>query len=76
MSNVAWCDPGDHAFKAGSPGSVDYTASIREDNGNKVTQTMDACGDHSPFRNEATKQLKAIEGELARAYPVDDTTYL
>jgi hypothetical protein len=69
VSTVSWCDPGNHPFKAGAPGSVDYTASVVNAEGRRETLVMDACADHSPFNPPEAKQQKAIEAELLREYP-------
>lgn len=68
MSQVSWCDEGEHAFKAGAPGSVDYSATVTDENGRRQTVVRDACADHSPFQPKEVKQLKAIEAELTEEY--------
>jgi len=47
MSNVLWCDPGSHAFKAGEPGSQSFVGTTVDVDGNSVSQKMDACAEHS-----------------------------
>ena len=47
MSNVLWCDPGDHAFKAGMPGSQRFNGTVIGEDGESITQLMDACPEHS-----------------------------
>jgi hypothetical protein len=47
MSKVAWCDPGDHAFKANSPGAMSFTGQQTDENGYPQTINMDVCGVHS-----------------------------
>jgi len=47
MSNVKWCDPGEHAFKAGVPGSQSFSGTSVDESGNIVQMSMDACPDHS-----------------------------
>lgn len=68
VSTVSWCDPGDHPFKAGAPGSAHYTAEAIGDDGSRQAMDMDACRDHSPFRTDP----KVIAKELTEAYPVPD----
>lgn len=47
MSSAAWCDPGDHAFKAGEAGSQRFSGSTIDDDGTPVRLEMDACKEHS-----------------------------
>lgn len=47
VSNVKWCDPGDHAFKANTPGAVSFTGQQNDDQGIPQTVQMDVCGVHS-----------------------------
>lgn len=50
VSKVVWCDYGDHAFKAGMPGSASFDASeVDEETGGTIRTTMDACGEHNPL---------------------------
>lgn len=49
MSKVAWCDQGDHAFKAGEPGSLSFTGTGFDENGTPVRQEMDSCAKHNPM---------------------------
>ncbi len=58
MSRVLWCDPGNHAFKAGSPGSVNFQGSQTEENGAVTTTDVDACAEHNPFR--ATPDVRTM----------------
>lgn len=53
MSNVQWCDPGNHAFKAGEKGSQSFNGTQVNEEGIPVTVRMDACSKHS-FRPMAT----------------------
>jgi hypothetical protein len=57
MSNVSWCDYGDHAFKTGSTGAASFEVSEINDEGQSVRTTMDACGEHNPLnvRREAAR---------------------
>lgn len=66
MSKVLWCDPGNHAFKAGSPGSIHFQGSSVGDNGEQINSDVDACIDHNPFRAEP----KNIVRELENDYPI------
>lgn len=47
MSNVLWCDPGDHPFKAGMPGSQRFNGTTIGEEGEVINALMDACPDHS-----------------------------
>lgn len=61
MSNVSWCDLGDHAFKSGEPGSTTYTGTQFDENGRPVQTTIDACREHNPFRKQFEQaELKAL----------------
>jgi hypothetical protein len=66
MSNVLWCDYGDHAFKRGTPGSASFDATSVDDNGQNVNATMDACPTHNPLRVKPDYIAKELEQE----YPV------
>lgn len=57
MSQVAWCDYGDHAFKRGSEGSASFQGTEFDGNGVAINTTMDACGKHNPLNvsREAAK---------------------
>lgn len=67
MSSAAWCDPGNHAFKAGEPGSQRFTGTSIDDDGNPVRMEMDACKAHS-FQSPA----KAIQDSSPSTH--DDVT--
>lgn len=47
VSTVKWCDPGDHAFKANTPGAMSFTGQQNDENGIPQTVQMDVCGVHS-----------------------------
>lgn len=64
MSKVLWCDPGKHAFKAGSPGSLHLDGSTVGDNGQDENQTMDACAQHNPLRAQPANIVKELEAEF------------
>jgi hypothetical protein len=49
MSKVLWCDPGDHDFKAGAPGSTHFTGTMIDNDGKTVTVDQDACRLHNPY---------------------------
>lgn len=57
MSEVKWCDPGDHAFKAGTKGAQSMSMTVQEEDekGNPVPKLVafDACPEHG-FRPTAT----------------------
>lgn len=55
MSNVMWCDPGDHSFKANAPGSVHFQGTQVDENGIRQTVDTDACAEHNPYAPESTK---------------------
>lgn len=65
MSGVRWCDFGNHAFKAGAPGSGSFNATIAGANGPETIE-QDACAEHSPFRAD----VNVVRQELEAAYPV------
>lgn len=58
VSNVKWCDFGDHAFKANTPGALSFTGQQNDENGLPQTVQMDVCGIHSgkvlPSQQEAS----------------------
>jgi hypothetical protein len=66
MSNVLWCDPGDHAFKAGSPGALHFQGTETDENGRTVSSEVDACAKHNPFRADP----EVIKKELLSEYPI------
>jgi hypothetical protein len=75
MSNVTWCDRGDHAFKAASPGSARYTIEQPDENGETLRMTQDACPEHNPYapakasKEAERKRLTAeVEAELMTNY--------
>lgn len=47
LSNVKWCDAGDHAFKAGTPGSQSATMQEADEDGIMRSVNMDMCADHA-----------------------------
>lgn len=67
VSNVSWCDPGSHSFKAGSPGSVHWQGEQVGDDGGTTRADMDACRNHNPFRANPDNIIK----ELNSDYPVE-----
>lgn len=71
MSRVLWCDQGEHAFKADSPGSLHFEGTGYDETGKQVQQDMDACAEHNPFR--ASPSVIAKELEAAYPIPKDDT---
>jgi hypothetical protein len=48
LSSAAWCDKGNHAFKAGEDGSESGTMTVNR-NGQKVTVQRDVCAEHATF---------------------------
>jgi len=59
MSAVAWCNPGNHAFEAGIPGSESGTMTVRDEEGQPITKTFDACPEHS-FQSQRKAKAEAI----------------
>jgi hypothetical protein len=55
MSKVLWCDPGNHAFKAGSPGSVNFQGTQIDEDGMTRTVDTDACAEHNPYAPQNLK---------------------
>lgn len=72
MSNVTWCDPGNHSFKANEPGSTHYSAQEIDENGNPVIGEVDACKLHNPFRPKPETNGDAIMRELKSHTVADD----
>lgn len=56
MSSVLWCDPGNHAFKAGSPGAIHLNGTQQDENGIQVSIDTDACGEHNPYAPKAVQE--------------------
>lgn len=48
MSKVSWCDPGNHAFKAGEDGSASFSG-VQHIEGRPVDVTQDVCRKHNPY---------------------------
>jgi hypothetical protein len=68
MSSVTWCDPGNHAFKTGEPGSAHWEANTVGEDGAHTNGSMDACGKHNPFRVEPKNIVKELNAE----YPIEN----
>lgn len=64
MSNVLWCDPGDHAFKKGAPGSMHFDGSSIGEDGSTIDQSMDMCADHNPLRARPENIVKELQSEF------------
>jgi len=47
VSAVLWCDKGDHAFKAGTPGSQSFRGETVGRDGQPEIVFMDVCPEHS-----------------------------
>ena len=47
MGSAAWCDNGNHAFKAGTPGSQSGEFNQTDDDGRTVSVRFDSCPDHA-----------------------------
>jgi hypothetical protein len=62
VSNVKWCDSGNHAFKAGVDGSASFEG-VNYVDGKPVSATQDVCPKHNPYNvtvdieNAVNKQL-------------------
>lgn len=72
MSTVLWCDPGDHAFKNGAPGSVHFKGSEVDNDGNETNTSIDACHEHRPDR----VRTEYIAKELNAQYPTINQPYI
>lgn len=72
VSAVAWCDPGDHAFKANEPGAISFTGQQTDEKGIPQTVQMDVCGKHSgrifatPEQQEASR-VREIESAYTQS---------
>jgi len=72
VSKVSWCDPGDHAFKANTPGAMSFTGQQNDDNGVPQTVSMDVCGVHSGHVfGTSQEQQKSTMREVESAYRQD-----
>jgi hypothetical protein len=56
MSSVLWCDTGNHAFKAGSPGAAHFEGTQTDADGVPQTMTQDVCAEHNPYAPAAEKE--------------------
>ncbi len=56
MSRFLWCDPGDHPFKAGTPGSAHFQGTQTDQNGAQQTLTQDVCPEHNPYATIEQKE--------------------
>jgi hypothetical protein len=61
MSQVAWCDPGDHAFKKNSPGAQSLDIMQRDDEGEAERVTLDICGAHAFPTGTNNPTMRAVE---------------
>lgn len=61
VSAVKWCDLGNHAFKANSPGSQSIDVMQRGDNGQEERVTMDMCADHALSTAPVSTPAMALE---------------
>ena len=59
VSDVKWCDAGNHAFKAGTPGSQTFRGTYVNEEGMSVVANIDTCPEHA-FR-PSTADAQAIE---------------
>lgn len=67
MSNVLWCDPGNHAFKSGARGSLHWSGTQVGEDGRHQTVDMDACVDHNPMRAEPEHIVKELQTDYPTA---------
>lgn len=61
VSQVKWCDNGEHAFKANEPGSQSFQGTEYDENGTAQQVQRDVCAKHS-FQSQA-KALKAAQAD-------------
>ncbi len=66
MSQVAWCDPGDHAFKKNSPGAQSLDIMQRDDQGAEQRVTLDICGKHAFPTGNNNPTMRAVESAYAQ----------
>lgn len=62
MSQVLWCDRGDHAFPASQPGSQSGNVSEVGDDGVAIQKRIDICAEHT----DKGQYRKALEAENTR----------
>jgi hypothetical protein len=55
MSNVTWCDPGNHAFKTGTPGAIHFEGTQVNAEGKSESVSTDACPEHNPYAESSVK---------------------
>ena len=72
MSAVLWCDLGNHAFKAGMPGSAQLTGTITNDEGRQETVTQDSCAVHNYTNYNSGKVTQGAIDQQATANASDE----
>lgn len=67
MSQVLWCDYGDHAYKASEPGSVSFSGQQYDENGVSQQMQMHACRKHNPMGHMYEQaELKVLTDKAAK----------
>lgn len=59
MSSVKWCDPGNHAFKAGIKGAQNFQGIEYGDDGAQHVVSQDACPEHAYNKTPAVPSIEA-----------------
>jgi len=71
VSAVKWCDAGNHAFKANSPGSQSVDVVQRDESGDEVRVVMDMCADHAFNTGPRPDRLREVEQAYEQTAPVN-----
>lgn len=66
VSNVTWCDYGDHAFKTGEKGSASFAGTEFGNNGQPIEVRMDACNKHNPMAVQREAEQYSLSSEEYR----------
>jgi hypothetical protein len=65
MGVALWCDPGDHAFKGGTPGSQSFMGTEVDDEGKEKNVQVNVCPDHT---------FRTLTGEPGKAKAITERT--
>ena len=70
VSAVKWCDLGNHAFKANSPGSQSLNVVNRNEDGTEENVVMDMCGEHAFPTGPRPDKMREVEQSYEQARAV------